>query len=352
MRENDAELVRQSLSEEPGADQAFARLVARYRSAIYGLALAATGDVAEAEDLTQETLIAAHLGLPHLRDPALFGSWLKGIARNLVRMWYRRHAATPRLDGGHALDELANRATPSPEEHIDHQERLKRIRQAVQELSTGNQQAVTLRYWAGMSYAEISETLDVPVSTIKSRLHKAKRQLQAQFGEQKVERRVKMIPVKLGEILAHEGEYGPGAVINLVSEDGRSLPIWIGLFEGQSLALSRVLSSDELIRPLTFDMVVNILTELGAQVSQVVISALKDTTFYATIHLALGQNRHRIDARPSDAINLAIRTGAPLYVANEVMEAVNTEPPCRTLDDLQPLELPEAVSQLRKCRNT
>jgi RNA polymerase sigma factor (sigma-70 family) len=352
MHEDDAELVRQSLSDQAEADQAFARLVARYRPAIYGLAFAATGDAAEAEDLTQETLITAYLGLPHLRDPALFGAWLKGIARNLVRMWYRRHAATPRLDGGHALDELVSRATLSPEEHIDRQERLERIRQAVQELSTGNQQAVTLRYWAGMSYAEISETLDVPVSTVKSRLHKAKRQLQAQFGEQKVERRVKMIPVKLGEILAHEGEYGPGAVINLVSEDGRSLPIWIGLFEGQSLALSRVLSSDELIRPLTFDMVVNILTELGAQVSQVVISALKDTTFYATIHLALGQNRHRIDARPSDAINLAIRTGAPLYVANEVMEAVNTEPPCRTLDDLQPLELPEAVSQLRKCRNT
>jgi bifunctional DNase/RNase len=186
-------------------------------------------------------------------------------------------------------------------------------------------------------------------------LHKAKRQLQTQLGKKKVERRVEMIPVKLGDILAYESEYGPehgpGAIVCLVSEDGRSLPIWIGPFEGMSLALNRVLNSDELIRPLTYDMVVNMLADLGAQVSQVVISALQETTFYATIHLAVGQDQHEIDARPSDAINVAIRTGAPLYVSSDVMETVNKEPPRTPLDELQPLELPETILQLRKSRS-
>ena len=169
MNESDAELVCQSLSSTAGADEAFGRLVARYRPTIFGLAFAATGHVAEAEDLTQETLIAAYLSLPRLRDPERFGVWLYGIARNLVRVWYRRRARTPTLDGGHLLEKLADGSQRAPEERIDQQERLARIRQAVQELSSGNRQAVTLRYWGDMSYAEISAALDVPVSTVKSR---------------------------------------------------------------------------------------------------------------------------------------------------------------------------------------
>jgi RNA polymerase sigma factor (sigma-70 family) len=351
MTTSDAELVYQSLSREPGANEAFTRLVARYRPGIHGLAFAATGNVAEAEDLTQETLIAAYLGLPRLRDPNRFGVWLYGIARNMVRMWYRRRAATPTLDGGHVLEQLKNGSRRSPEERMDRQESLARIRRAVQELPTGNRQAITLRYWGEMSYAEISAALNVPESTVKSRLYKAKRQLQAQLGKTKVERRVEVIPVKLGDILAYESERGPEAVVCLVSEDGRSLPIWIGRFEGLSLALNRVLNSDELIRPLTYDMLVNMLAELGVQVSQVVINALQDTTFYATIHLAVGQDQHEIDARPSDAINVAIRTGAPLYVTSDVMKAIGREPSRLPLEELQPLELPEAILQLRKSQS-
>lgn len=151
--EKDAELVRQSLSASPSAEDAFARLVARYRLAIFGLAFAATHSAAEAEDLTQDALIAAYLSLSHLRDPARFEAWLKGIARNLVRMWYRRHAATPTLDGGHLLEQIDSGLQFSPEKKVDRQERLARIRQALQELSSGLQQAIALRYWGEMSKA-------------------------------------------------------------------------------------------------------------------------------------------------------------------------------------------------------
>jgi len=125
MNESDAELVRQSLSSEAGADEAFGRLIARYRPTIFGLAFAATGHAGEAEDLTQETLIAAYLSLPRLRDPERFGVWLYGIARNLVRMWYRRQAGTPTLDGGHLLEELVDDSQRTPEERVDQQERLR-----------------------------------------------------------------------------------------------------------------------------------------------------------------------------------------------------------------------------------
>jgi len=319
-------------------------LVARYHSAIYGLTSAATGNIAEAEDLTQETLIAAYLGLPHLRDPASFGAWLKGIARNLVRMWFRRRATTPALDGGHALEGLDDVAQPLPEERLDQRERLARIRQAVHELSTGNQEVVALRYWAEMSYAEIGETLGVPVSTVKSRLHKAKRQLETQL-EPEIKRRIKMIPVTVGEIYAHEGEHGPTTVISLESEDGRSLPIWIGPCEGQWLAVSRVLGGEKLKRPGTYDWVISLLSELGIQITQVVVNALQDTTFYATIHLTQGQTQREIDARPSDAINLALRAGVPVFVAEEVMEAASKVVPDELPVDVRPFELPEWVQR-------
>ena len=208
MNKGDAELVRKSLSDSPGADEAFAQLVARYRPAIVGLAFAATGTAAEAEVLTQETLIAAYLGLSHLRDPARFGVWLKGIARNLIRMWYRHHAGTPALDGGRVLEDLDDGTFRAPEERLDRRESLSRIREAAKELSTGNQQAINLRYWAEMSYSEIGATLNVPVSTVKSRLHKAKLQLQALLPDKRVERRNDMIPVTVGELYAHKTESG------------------------------------------------------------------------------------------------------------------------------------------------
>jgi bifunctional DNase/RNase len=288
-----------------------------------------------------------------LRDPERFGAWIHGIARNVVRMWYRRRARTPTLDGGHLLETFADGSQRAPEERLDRQERLARVRQAVQELSSGNRQAVTLRYWGEMSYAEISAALDVPVSTVKSRLHKAKRQLQAELEEKRMAKREKMIPVTVGELYAHELKEGPHAIVegphtivSLDSEDGRSLPIWIGPYEGQALAINRVLSGDELYRPITFDLMAKMLATLGVEVTQVVVSALKDTTFYARLHLTLGDVEHEIDARPSDALNLAVRVGAPVFVAEEVMSAAGKAQPDALPEDIQPFELPEALLKL------
>lgn len=84
------------------------------------------------------------------------------------------------------------------------------------------------------------------------------------------------------------------------------------------------------------------------------MSALKDTTFHATLFLNSGQVQHEIDARPSDAINLAIRTGAPIYVADEVMAAAGKAVPEELPDEIQPFELPawiqRQLSELRQVK--
>ncbi len=97
----------------------------------------------------------------------------------------------------------------------------------------------------------------------------------------------------------------------------RRLPIIIGSFEAQSIALE--MEGIKPPRPLTHDLLKNVIDHLGATVSEVIIDELRDNTFYAKIKLDVSTLTHEIDARPSDAIALAVRTGAPLYISDDVM---------------------------------
>ena len=97
-----------------------------------------------------------------------------------------------------------------------------------------------------------------------------------------------------------------------------NLPIWIGLLEATAMATE--LEGIKMARPMTHDLLRNILGELGAAVDSVEITDLKDNTYFALIHLRISDNEVVIDARPSDAISLALRTKSPIYVAKRVLE--------------------------------
>jgi len=97
----------------------------------------------------------------------------------------------------------------------------------------------------------------------------------------------------------------------------RVLPIWVGVFEANAIALQ--IENVQTPRPMTHDLLRNVIEDLSAQVERVVVCALKENTFYATIHLRTPGGARRIDARPSDAIALALRAGAPIYVAEQVI---------------------------------
>jgi len=104
----------------------------------------------------------------------------------------------------------------------------------------------------------------------------------------------------------------------------RRLPIIIGGFEAQSIALE--LEGIKPPRPLTHDLTKSIIDHLGATVVEVLISELKDNTYYATITLDVSSLTTAIDSRPSDAIAIAVRTGATIYVSEEVMTAGGFKP--------------------------
>jgi uncharacterized protein len=103
-------------------------------------------------------------------------------------------------------------------------------------------------------------------------------------------------------------------------EGERYLPIWIGAAEAAAIALS--LQGVTTPRPMTHDLMKNILEEFAVDVRRVTVTELRDSTFYATIELGRSEDRFEISSRPSDAIALAVRLSVPIFASEEVLEEV------------------------------
>lgn len=103
------------------------------------------------------------------------------------------------------------------------------------------------------------------------------------------------------------------------TENKLNLPIWIGLLEATAIATE--LEGIKMARPMTHDLLRNVLSELGGTVERIEITDLRDNTYFAVIHVRGEGGARAIDSRPSDAISLALRTKSPIYVAKAVLEA-------------------------------
>lgn len=99
-------------------------------------------------------------------------------------------------------------------------------------------------------------------------------------------------------------------------EEERVLPIWIGLLEAHSIAIA--MENVVMPRPLTHDLLRNICEQLGAKITRIIITDLKENTFYAEIHLLTEGQEMVIDSRPSDAVALALRTDAPVFITEKL----------------------------------
>ncbi len=112
-------------------------------------------------------------------------------------------------------------------------------------------------------------------------------------------------------------------IIILKDLDGnRALPIWVGFFEANAIALE--IEKIATPRPMTHDLMKNLINDMKAEINHILVSELKDNTFYAEISLKSGGNTLKIDSRPSDAIALALRVKAPIYVNETVIEAAKS----------------------------
>ena len=129
-----------------------------------------------------------------------------------------------------------------------------------------------------------------------------------------------MIPVELSRIIINETS--EEQIIFLKERDGnRSFPIVIGIFE--AAAIDRIVKERECPRPLTHDLLSSVIVSLGGKLVRSVIDDLKNDTYYAKVVIKKEESEVFVDARPSDAITIALQQDAPIYVSERVMNLVS-----------------------------
>ena len=134
-----------------------------------------------------------------------------------------------------------------------------------------------------------------------------------------------MIPVSVLDVAVPDPEKDHRILILTDEEERRLLAIWIGPYEAENIALN--LQKTEVSRPSTYSLMAGLLDKGGVKVESVAVSALEKECFYATIEARNGGDPFAVDARPSDAIALALYAGSPIYVAEEVMDRAGEEIP-------------------------
>jgi bifunctional DNase/RNase len=199
-------------------------------------------------------------------------------------------------------------------------------------LPEAQREVVVMHYAEGRTCEEISAITGRSPVAVRVALHRARRQLRERLAPSLAHatpiRRedYPMAEVTVEDVVvrmlpdADQAEQ-PADHLRVVllreKQGGRVLPIWIGAPEGNALALQ--LGDESTPRPLTADLIPRLLEAAGARVERVTVTSLKDKTFYSVITLAGATGVQDIDARPSDALNLAARVGAPIFVEDDVL---------------------------------
>lgn len=321
---NDEILVKQAMT---GDKDAFGQLVQIYQGAVYGLCYHIVGNFADAQDLAQEAFVQSYQDLHQLREPAKFANWLNRVTRNICGMWLRRRNSKIVPFDEVALEDFANPATSTPLEEIEAEEMHQFVRRAIDALSEKTQLTVTLFYMDGLSYQKIGDFLGVPVSTIKSRLHESRKQLKEELIKM-VEKTFEKhkLPQDFADKVLHEvsvnrmtyDEKSNMPIVFLANKamELQNLPIWIGQSEGH--AIHNALERQEFPRPMTHDLFINVMREYGIKMTAAIVAEIRGTTFHGRLILESGGVIKEIDSRPSDAIALALRANAPIFVEQSV----------------------------------
>ena len=334
---SDADLVRDA---RQGCKEAMAELLRRHWDTAVLLAGRVLGSPDLARDAAQEAAIAAMTDLERLRSPGSFGAWFCGIALNVSRRWRRQLRSevrglgpgpTPAPTGLASVPTgLASRSA-DPAEAAEAADTAARVRDAIAALSDGQRGAVRLFYLQGLSHREVASELGISIGAVKARLHQARAALAprlvqltefTEVGPVTATEATQWVEVVVEEIRRSSDEdlLQRKHVMVLAERGGeRRLPIWIGPAEATVLAL--VLESVETPRPFPYKLAAGLVEAAGSRITEVKITRLLDSVFYAGVVVQGPEGPREVDARPSDAVNLAVATGAPIRLNSELFGA-------------------------------
>ena len=187
MEFSDDQLIEQTLA---GETDAFSALVRRWERQIYGLSLRMLGRDEDAREVCQETFLAAFRNLNKFRGDAKFSSWIYRIALNACHSRLRKQGTMPaqsldqETEDGRKF-ELPDLLSENTAERLQYDERARMVRKALQALPAEMRQVIIMKEYHEMTFAEIAEVMQTPVSTVKSRLYTGLQQMRARLEKQR-----------------------------------------------------------------------------------------------------------------------------------------------------------------------
>jgi len=316
---------------QSGDVDAYARIVRRFQDMACGYGYSILGDFHLAEDAAQEAFVEAFRCLDKLRAAEAFPGWFRRILfKRCDRLRRGKHVPTAPLEAaaGVAADH------PTPAVAVEKRELDARVLAAIRALPRNQRVVTTLFYINGYSNEDIGQFISRPVGTVKRWLHDARERLrkelvamveselkQSRPGVEFADRVVKKISrlqVWLDEKAQASHPRGYGSLL-LTDFEQRSFLIMIATAEAQAIQpwLSGQGSPDDLD---IYAATVRALGRFERGIKEVTVSELKANTFYAVLKVQTGKRVVDVDCRPSDALNLAVRCNAPIYVSEGIAE--------------------------------
>ena len=328
--DDDAVLVARARAGDRGA---FALLLGRHRSVTRALCRRMVADPTAVEDILQEATVAAWLNLEYLRRPGRFGSWWCGIVLNQSRRYLNSPGARHTAPLGAWVQEKADDGSADPERLVERAELSRQVRAAVDALPPGQRHAAYRFYLQGLTYGEAAEELGISVNALKARLHQGRRALrhsledlrpkEPSMSDTEVFVPVDIVDVRLGADSPEPSVLLPHIAVLKAKESERYVAVFISAAEGIPLAFS--LEEVEMPRPLTHQLAARLVSGCGGEIVGVSITRLVETVYYATVCLRTPRGTTEVDARPSDALNLAALTGAPITVESSLLFDVDED---------------------------
>ncbi len=181
---DDAQLISQALA---GQTSAFGQLVQKYQDRLYNTVVHVAGNAEDAKDVVQEAFVQAFLKLESFQGASAFYTWLYRIAFNVAATHRRRRASVRTAEQAAIADgltrgsEASMQAAEGPSDRLEREERCRQVRDAISRLAEEYRVVLVLREMEGYCYETIAEVLDLPVGTVRSRLHRARMQLREEL---------------------------------------------------------------------------------------------------------------------------------------------------------------------------
>ena len=319
------------LAARNGDRAAFSSLVGEHQDLVITLCRRLLRDEHLAEDAFQEACVAAWLDIARLRNAERFGAWLAAIAINICKGWLRKPQANEwsldLLAGGTFFD----RSRPveiGPEERALQVRVAAAIQEAIAELPKSQQRPLLLHYVDGLTHNEIAALLGTTAGAIRVRLHDARSKLKEMLfdlWEEKMPNKEHEISMRLLAVSEASSRQQTAVHVAVLSDEKgeRHLPIFMGTAEGTALALQ--LEGVQTPRPMTYAFAAGLVSALGGTLEEVRLTRLHESTFYSVAVVSGPNGRQEVDARPSDALNLALALDAPITVEAAVLEELGKD---------------------------